>query len=211
MRVPKGLKGLDSTDGRLAWLWILSLAALFALVAGLGWFDVITDLHDGAPLHAVVAEALVLVVGLLGLTWVGARFLVLVRRARSLAQRAEELEARLNDSRREAEEWRHEAADLIAGFSAAIDRQLDRWGLSPAEKEVARLLLKGLSHREVATVRAVGEATVRQQARALYRKAGLTGRNDLAAFFLEDLLGPHASSPRSPMILELPQGSVRDA
>jgi DNA-binding NarL/FixJ family response regulator len=36
----------------------------------------------------------------------------------------------------------------------------------------------------------VSETTVRQQARAIYRKAGLSGRHDLAAFFLEDLLGP---------------------
>jgi hypothetical protein len=29
---------------------------------------------------------------------------------------------------------------------------------------------------------------VREQARSLYRKSNLSGRNDLAAFFLEDLL-----------------------
>jgi hypothetical protein len=33
---------------------------------------------------------------------------------------------------------------------------------------------------------------VRQQAGSIYRKAGLGGRRDLAAFFLEDLLGPRA-------------------
>lgn len=69
-----------------------------------------------------------------------------------------------------------------------------RWELSPAEKEVALLLLKGLSHKEIAEVRGTSEATVRQQSRALYKKAGLTGRHDLAAFFLEDLLaGPGAT------------------
>lgn len=65
-----------------------------------------------------------------------------------------------------------------------------RWGLTPAEQDIALLLLKGLSHKEIAQVRAVSETTVRQQARSLYRKAGLSGRSDLAAFFLEDLLGP---------------------
>ena len=75
-------------------------------------------------------------------------------------------------------------------LGAAIDQQLERWGLTAAEKEVALLLLKGLSHKEIATARDVAESTVRQQARALYRKAGLGGRHDLAAFFLEDLLGP---------------------
>jgi DNA-binding NarL/FixJ family response regulator len=55
---------------------------------------------------------------------------------------------------------------------------------------VALLLLKGLSHKEVATVRAVSERTVREQARSIYSKTGLTGRAALSAFFLEDLLAP---------------------
>jgi DNA-binding CsgD family transcriptional regulator len=77
-----------------------------------------------------------------------------------------------------------------SGLSQAIDEQFDRWQLSPAEKEVGLLLLKGLSHREVAEARSVTEATARQQARAVYKKAGLSGRHDLAAFFLEDLMLP---------------------
>jgi DNA-binding CsgD family transcriptional regulator len=78
----------------------------------------------------------------------------------------------------------------LAGLGVAIDRQFERWALSPAEKEVALLLLKGLSHKEIAGVRSVTEATARQQARAVYKKAGLSGRHDLSAFFLEDLLLP---------------------
>jgi DNA-binding CsgD family transcriptional regulator len=83
----------------------------------------------------------------------------------------------------------------MAGLGAAIDAQFDRWGLSPAEKEVGLLLLKGLSHREVAQARSVTEATARQQARAVYRKAGVSGRADLAAFFLEDLMLPPQPTP----------------
>ena len=94
--------------------------------------------------------------------------------------------------------WRQEASDLIAGLSQAIDRQLERWNLSPAEKEVALLLLKGLSHKDVGRLRGVSEATVRQQARSLYDKAGLAGRHDLAAFFLEDLLDPHPAAQTEP-------------
>jgi DNA-binding CsgD family transcriptional regulator len=77
---------------------------------------------------------------------------------------------------------------------AAVDRQFQRWALSPAEKEVALLLLKGLSHEEIDEVRSITEATARQQATAIYRKAGLSGRNDVAAFFLEDLLLPGADA-----------------
>jgi DNA-binding NarL/FixJ family response regulator len=55
------------------------------------------------------------------------------------------------------------------------------------------LLLKGLSHREIGELRRTSEATVRQQALAVYRKAGLRGRTELSAFFLEDLLLPQAA------------------
>ncbi|MFA9412961.1 MAG: helix-turn-helix transcriptional regulator [Deltaproteobacteria bacterium] len=44
--------------------------------------------------------------------------------------------------------------------------------------------------KEVASVRSVSDATARQQVRAVYKKAGLSGRHDLAAFFLEDLMLP---------------------
>ena len=79
--------------------------------------------------------------------------------------------------------------DYLAGekeFERLLIRPLSFW----AEREVALLLLKGLSHREIAAVRAVSERTVREQARSLYAKAGLTGRAALSAFFLEDLLAP---------------------
>jgi DNA-binding CsgD family transcriptional regulator len=71
-----------------------------------------------------------------------------------------------------------------------MDAQFSRWHLTEAEREVALLLLKGLSLKEIATVRATTERTVRAQARSLYSKAGLTGRAALSAFFLEDLLVP---------------------
>ena len=100
------------------------------------------------------------------------------------------LEASLVAQRTEAIRWRADARKLIDGLGVAIEAQFGSWGLSPAEQEVALLLLKGLSHKEVAAARGIGEPTARQQARAVYKKAGLAGRHDLAAFFLEDLLLP---------------------
>ena len=80
--------------------------------------------------------------------------------------------------------------ELLRGLGAAIDAQFDRWDLTDAEREVAMLMLKGLSHREIGAVRDTSERTVRQQAQAIYRKANLSGRTALSAFFLEDLLLP---------------------
>ncbi len=76
-------------------------------------------------------------------------------------------------------------AEMLAELRGLID------GLgAPWQSLVARLLLKGLSHKEIATVRGASEATARQHATAVYKKANLAGRAELAAFFLEDLLLP---------------------
>jgi DNA-binding CsgD family transcriptional regulator len=96
----------------------------------------------------------------------------------------------LEVARAEGAEWRADMRELLKGLGSAIDAQFDRWGLTPAEREVSMLLLKGLSHREIAVVRDASEATVRQQARSVYGKADLSGRAALSAFFLEDLLLP---------------------
>jgi DNA-binding NarL/FixJ family response regulator len=54
----------------------------------------------------------------------------------------------------------------------------------------ALLLLKGYGHKEIAKLLGRSERTVRQHAVAVYRKSNLSGRAELAAFFLEDLLLP---------------------
>lgn len=96
----------------------------------------------------------------------------------------------LEVARTEGAQWRADMRELLEGLSAAIDAQFERWGLTPAEREVALLLLKGLSHKEIAVVREASVLTVRQQARSVYSKANLSGRAALSAFFLEDLLLP---------------------
>ena len=81
----------------------------------------------------------------------------------------------------------------LDGLSIYIDQQFEHWELTHAEKEVALLLLKGLSLKEIATLRNITERTARQQATTVYGKAGLSGRAELSAFFLEDLLLPGAA------------------
>ena len=96
----------------------------------------------------------------------------------------------LEVARLQGQRWRSESRTLLNGLGEAIDAQFTRWNLTDAEREVALLLLKGLSTKEIAAVRAGSERTVREHARAIYSKAGLTGRAALSAFFLEDLLAP---------------------
>ena len=94
----------------------------------------------------------------------------------------------LDRTKKESLKWKQENATLISGLSNAIDQQLVDWKLSPSEKEIALLLLKGLSLKEIADIRSVSERTVRQQSTHIYQKSNLTGRAELSAYFLEDLL-----------------------
>ncbi len=169
----------------------------FLAVAVLAAIDIFSDLGEGTTLSHVVSEIGVLLVGLIGSILVARRMVLTLRRARAAERDALDLADQLAVSQAEARRWRSDARDLMNGLAAAIDEQFDRWALSPAEKETALLLLKGLSHKEIADVRSVGDATARQQARAVYKKAGLSGRHDLAAFFLEDLMLPIEAPERS--------------
>lgn len=86
------------------------------------------------------------------------------------------------------EAWKQKAADTMQGFSRLISLQFEEWKLTNAEKEVALLLIKGLSIKEISVVRGTSPGTTRQQAAALYDKANLNNRAELSAFFLEDIL-----------------------
>jgi DNA-binding NarL/FixJ family response regulator len=173
----------------------LALAAVFALITALVAIDLALDLRSGTTAFHAAIEGTVIAIGVSAAARLAMRVRELAREARELREHARTLTADLDATRQDAERWRRDAGALIAGLGAAIDRQLDRWALSRAEKDIALLLLKGLSHKEIAEARGVSETTVRQQARSIYRKAGLSGRNDLAAFFLEDLLEPTGPMP----------------
>jgi DNA-binding CsgD family transcriptional regulator len=98
--------------------------------------------------------------------------------------------AELREKREERDAWRRSARAALDGLAEAIDAQFRRWDLTPAEREVALLLVKGYSHKRIAQLTGRSERTARQHAGAVYRKADLSGRAELAAFFLEDLMLP---------------------
>ncbi|MFJ1251943.1 helix-turn-helix transcriptional regulator [Cupriavidus sp. CuC1] len=88
------------------------------------------------------------------------------------------------------------ARALTRNFLQLMQDQFESWKLTPAEKDVALLLVKGLSLEEIAALRESRAKTVRQHAANVYAKAELEGRHQLSAYFLEDLMAPApASSP----------------
>ena len=145
-----------------------ALAASFlGVVAILVLTDVAADAWSGTDLLHLSIELASATVALVG----GAVFL-----------------GRMWDARAEAARWRAQAEELLAGVGQSIAEQFDGWGLTDAEKEVGALLLKGLAMKEIAAVRETSERTARDQARSVYKKAGVAGRAELSAWFLEDLL-----------------------
>jgi DNA-binding CsgD family transcriptional regulator len=163
---------------------------LFALIAALMATDLTIEYYRGVPVALQTFELLIFVSALAGIAFHWWQRVAAYRRSDRLDA---ELAAAREEAHRwseDAKRWNREAQDVLQGLGAAIDRQFERWALTPAEREIALLQLKGLRHKEIATLRKTSERTVRQQALAVYRKSGLNGRTDLAAFFLEDLWLP---------------------
>ena len=73
-------------------------------------------------------------------------------------------------------------------FAQVVDEKFGRWGLTNAEHQVAWLVIKGFSTKETADLRGTSEGTIKAQCNAIYRKVGVTGRAQLIAFMVEDLL-----------------------
>ena len=103
----------------------------------------------------------------------------------------------LDVARAEGTEWRRKAQAHLEGLRSEMDAQFERWTMSTAEREVGMLILKGLSHKEIARLRGTTEATVRQQAQSIYQKSGLPGKTAFSAYFLEDLITPNPPSAQA--------------
>ena len=161
-----GLSGNRRRAGRqtaalAAFLLVQSLAAVFFIS------DALTDLIEGFITPHLIIEGLVAVALAAGLVF-GTVAL-----------------------RRTIEQMNAQAAALQAARGAlaeVIEAQFADWGLTPAERDVAMLALKGLDVAEIASLRSAAQGTVRAQLSRVYTKAGVTGRAQFAAHFVEDLL-----------------------
>lgn len=178
-------------DSWLPWLpWLLGLA-LGSIVVG-GTVDLILDQPEGWLSFHVVFELLMIAGALLMATtlWLG-----WWKAETSL----DAMRARLEERRAERDEWRENARKALEGLGEAVDAQFKAWQLTSAEREVALLLLKGYSHKHVAKATDRSERTARQHASAVYQKAGLGSRAELAAYFLDDLLLPDSEREVMPL------------
>ena len=87
--------------------------------------------------------------------------------------------------------WRHaKSATQSSGPSIPIDDLLDRLGehsLSPREREVAQLILKGHSGASIGARLGISRTTVKSHRQNLYSKLGIASQFELFTQFLESL------------------------
>lgn len=164
--------------------WLLAGLGLGCFVFLLA-LEIVTESDEVSPLDLLVdAVSILLTIG----AAVGVALL-----AQRMQVQHEEKMALLRDletARAEGNGWRTKVQSHLVGLRTGMDRQFQEWSMTAAEREVGLLMLKGLSYKEIATLRATTEATVRQQAQSIYRKADLPGKTAFSAYFLEDLFAP---------------------
>lgn len=82
------------------------------------------------------------------------------------------------------------ALALASGaFLRVMDNRFTSWKLTPAEREVAQLSLKGLDITDIAKLRGAANGTVRAQFARIYAKSGVSNRAQFASVFMSELMG----------------------
>ena len=160
-------------------IWMMLVGSgLFAVLVAM---DLVNDYLSGSTGRHLILEGILFALS-------GGVFVMGVRQLIRTRQQVAVLQSDLDRIRHEKEQWQQETHQLLAGLSQKIENQFSLGRLTPAEKEVGFLLLKGISLKEIADIRQTQLKTVQQQSQSIYQKTGLASRSELAAFFLEDLL-----------------------
>jgi len=135
---------------------------------------------DGSSWHSI-GELLIVLISLVGLIYL---LSLIVKQGRD----KKGVDIQLKQANQQLETFNIRLQNVKKEFSSVIQLQFEEWKLTPSEQEVAHLLLKGLSFKEIAEIRETKEKTVRHQATGIYTKSEVCGRNEFAAWFFEDLL-----------------------
>jgi DNA-binding CsgD family transcriptional regulator len=171
----KSMRRIDDLHLNTSLLRVLVLAAaVIALSADI--YEELADTQSAFQVHHIFEFA-----AILGITWLFW------------------LEIEVNVELRSALKREREHVDRLSGeLSRHVERCFRSWQLTQAEQDVAWLLLKGFSFAEIASLRDVKEKTLRQQASSIYGKADVSGRSELSATFLEDVLAINVSEKSLP-------------
>jgi DNA-binding CsgD family transcriptional regulator len=156
----------------------LALITLFLIVIIANTMDLI---EDGFYRDDAWLKLLTVVLSLWGVT-------MLIRMIKDQSKEMSALHKKVERTENDLELSHVKLKEIGREYSKYLHKQFDAWELTPSEKEVALILLKGLSFKEMAEVRHTKEKTIRQQASTIYRKSNVSGRHEFSAWFFEDML-----------------------
>ena len=156
------------------------ISFLFFLISIVTTIDIIDDLKDGVDMGHVFIEITIAAAAAIG-------FLYLVYAHMVSLNSLKKANAQLFEAQGDLEKWKNRSKSLIEGLSESIDQQFEDWDFSDSEQEIARLMIKGLSNKEISEIRGTSEKTIKVQITSILKKSNLKSRNELLAFFLEDL------------------------
>ena len=94
----------------------------------------------------------------------------------------------LRQSRQRAKKAETIVTEISGAFMDLVSTRFDEWGLTPAQRDVALFLIKGLSTVEMAELRGTSDGTIKAQTNAIYRKADVSSRAQLVSLLIDDLM-----------------------
>lgn len=161
---------------------IFVFAALFFLfMAVTSVIDITHDRADDLSAQHFYMEVVTLLFSLLGASF-------FIYSTLQVTKRNMELAAEVKKATTENAEFKKKVAHFAQGLSSVIDDEFGKWGLTPSEKQIGFLILKGFSTKKIAEILGVTDKTTRHHCSSIYKKSDLSGRSELSAYFLEDLL-----------------------
>ncbi len=165
-----GPRSSAAPRGRALSLWGLlllqSFCALFFLADAVA--DLLGTFHLPVGLDHDTFELLVVVALLLGIAFTSVEIRAVLHRQRRM-------------------EFQLRAAS--GAFAEVLEAHFEGWALTPSERDVALLAIKGFTIAEIADLRRTKEGTTKAQCNAIYRKARVSGRPLLLSLFIEELMG----------------------
>lgn len=75
-----------------------------------------------------------------------------------------------------------------SALQTIVEAHFAEWKLTPSEREIGFLLVKGLSISEIASVRGTAEGTVKAHLNAIYRKSHSRNRAELMSTLMDTLV-----------------------
>lgn len=154
---------------------VIALIGVQAACAAVFLMDVVQDLSTPVDLNwHLLPESMAVAALLLGIAFEIVYLLHLLQRKASLERSVGMASAQLQD---------------------IIQKHFDDWKLTASERDVAALMIKGLSIAEIAGVRGSAEGTVKAHLNAIYRKSNARNRAEVLSHIMDTLIDKPLLTP----------------